>query len=136
MPRLYRSMRVDHDGLPTVGPTARSLGVRTDDDPPRLYFDVRVDPGDGSVSPGAGGLSVAPDDPQNLPFHRRPERLGGGGDDPVFAIDDTSLGSDLLYRPDPRQPSNHGFIEPSRRMSISEYQNALATTRSAWIRID
>lgn len=133
-PLLFRSMRAAADGLPAIGPLARNLGVRTDQDPRQRYFDIHVDPGTGLVEPGTGGLSVSPDRPDNLPHHRLPLALGGGGDDPVFAIQQGALGPDLDYRPDPRRPTVHGFIEPSRLMDISEYQSALAETRDRWVR--
>lgn len=131
---LFRSMRLSPDGLPELGPTARTLGVRTDLDPSRLHFDVRVDPITGTVNPGTGGLSVAPDAARNLPYHRLPADLGGGGNDPVFAIERGDLGPNLRYRPDPRRPTRHGFIEPSATMTIEQFQDALGNTRDRWVR--
>src|SRR5207247_11175132 len=37
----------------------------------------------------------------------------------------------LQFRPDP-QNSSHGFIEPSERMSLTEYQLALHATQDEW----
>jgi hypothetical protein len=48
--RIYRSMTKDGDE-PKVGPSARSLGVRVPNDIPAP---------DGKVTPGSGGMSVAP----------------------------------------------------------------------------
>jgi hypothetical protein len=89
---------------------------------------------DGMVGPGEGGISVSPDDPRRLPSFRRPPELDGTGRDPVFAIDEQDLGPDLIYRPDPRNPDGHGFIEPVRPMPFEVYQQALIATQSAWRR--
>ena len=122
--RLYRSMRAGNDGLPITGPSARTLGVRPE-------VDIPVD-AHGSVQPGSGGMSVSPDSPMNLPSHRRPANMGGTGKDPVWCIRACDLGPDLTYRPDPKHPSGHGFVEPARPMSFVDYQRALEGTRGSW----
>lgn len=124
MPRLYRGMKADPNGLPAIGPSARTLGVRPGIDVPA------VRPSD-SVSPGQDGLSVTPDDPMQLPLIRRPAAFGGTGRDPVWMIDEADLGTDLVYRSDPNRAA-HGFIEPSRMMTLDEYQRALAATQPRW----
>src|SRR5690242_21251496 len=96
---VYRAMREDPAGGPMVGPTARTLGVRPGDD-------ILVVAG--QVSPGTGGVSVAPDSPMSLPDHRRPPELGGTGKDPVWGIDIDSLGDRVNFRQD---KSNHGLLE-------------------------
>src|SRR5438876_870665 len=73
---LYRSMKEDREGKPEVGRSARKLGVRPG-------IDIVVEP-DGTVVGGAGGMSVAPDSPANLPPHRRPPGHAGTGKDPVW----------------------------------------------------
>lgn len=121
-------MREAGDGAPLPGPSSRGLGARPSVDvPAQVSTDV--------VLPGQGGVSVSPFDPGNLPAHRRPRGLGGRGDDPVWSIDAGDLGPDLDYRPDPDDPSRHGFIEPSRPMTLQEYQDALAATRQRWRKI-
>jgi hypothetical protein len=124
MARLFRGMKEDADGCPEVGESARTLGVRPGIDVPAK------DPGD-FVHPGQGGLSVGPDDPLNLPAHRRPPPFGGTGRDPVWVLDAGDLGPDLRYRPDLLR-SGHGFVEPVRPMTLGEYQQALARTRRLW----
>ena len=112
-----------------LGPTARTLGARPGPVPgPGVDIPVR----DGLVQPGTGGLSVAPDDPMNLPRMRRPREFGGTGKDPVWGMNTNDLGSDLVYRPDPADPSRHWFVEPVREMSYDEYQQALEATRAHW----
>ena len=106
-----------------VGPTARTLGVRPGDDIPVVA---------GRVSPGTGGMSVVPDNPMNLPDHRRPVPLGGTGKDPIWGIDRGSLGGDVVYRQD--KPT-HGLFEPAREMSLDEFQEALADLASRWFKL-
>lgn len=124
MVRLFRAMREDQHGLPEIGATARSLGVRPGTDVLAILANE-------IVRPGSGGLSVSPHYASNLPYFRRPQQLGGTGKDPVWMIDDDRLGSDLVYRPDPKNTS-HGFIEPNRSMTLSAFQQALAATQPLW----
>lgn len=123
---IYRAMREGPDGLPLLGRTARDLGVRREEDIP-------VD-SDGCVEPEIGGLSATPSDPARLPWHRRPRSLGGGGKDPVWALDLGVLGDPLAYRPDPLNPDVHGFIEPSRRVTFEEYEASIQATAPHWQR--
>lgn len=119
-------MKDDGEGQPRCGPKARELGVR-------LEGDILIRE-DGSVGPGTGGMSVALDDPNNLPPHRRPAKFGGLGRDPVWQIDEADLPGTLVMRPDPEDPSRHGFVEPIESMSLFDYQDALATSRGLWER--
>lgn len=83
----------------------------------------------GQVRPNTGGMSVAPDQPDNLhPMRRRPA-YGGQGKDPVWRVSADMLGTDLQYRQD---SPTHGLVEPSRAMSLDEFQAALAQTRTMW----
>jgi hypothetical protein len=120
---LYRAM-TEEDGAPALGASARKLGARLD-------IDIEPD-GAGLVHPDAGGMSVSPESPRNLPRHRRPPEWGGNGADPVWEISSQSLGPELTYRADPDLPDEHGFIEPIEPMSFDEYQDALAATRNDW----
>jgi hypothetical protein len=127
MVRLYRAMQEDAQGLPILGASSRSLGVRPGRDVAALL------PGE-LVHPKAGGLSVSPDDPTNLPYYRRPPRWQGTGKDDVWEIDSSHLGPELVYRQDPINPG-HGFIEPVQTMTLDEYQNALSATQMLWQKI-
>ncbi len=128
--KLYRAMKVAADGLPEVGPTARTLGVRPADEAP--HNDVQATAPTDVVIPGAGGMSVAPNDPANLPANRRPAALGGSGKDPVWEIDDAELGVELSHRQDSQM---HGLVEVAREMTLAEYEQALAATRGKWRRV-
>jgi hypothetical protein len=111
------------DNLPLAEQTARGLGVRTG-------VDIPVD-GFGLVEPGAGGMSVALDDPSALPAHRRPPEFGGDGDDPLWRIEESDLAGPLTCVPDELLPG-HAFVEPAYQMPLEDYQVALAETRQQW----
>jgi hypothetical protein len=127
MPRLYRAMKEDGQGLPEIGEGARYLGIRPGKDVPVVLPNELV-------HPGQGGMSVSPDDPANLPYYRRPPEFGGTGRDPVWVIDEGDLGPDLCYRPDPDNPG-HGFIEPTRTMTKDAYEQALQATQRLWQKV-
>ena len=123
-------MKAAADGLPEVGPTARTLGVRAGDKAP--HNDVTATAPTDSVVPNTGGMSVAPDDPTNLPKNRRPAALGGTGNDPVWEIDDSDLGEELKFRQDKK---THGFVEVAQEMTLYEYEQVLTATRTKWRRV-
>ena len=128
--KLYRAMKVADDGLPEVGPTARTLGVRPVSNAP--HNDVAAAAPTDVTAPGSGGMSVAPDDPTNLPENRRPPALGGFGKDPVWEIEQADLGPGLSFN---RDKPTHGVVEPDRPMTLAEYEQALAATRVKWRRV-
>jgi hypothetical protein len=68
---LIRAMRCEADGLPQVGRSARTLGVRVEGP----FRDIPVSAGN-TVRPGTGGMSVVFDDPNGLPRERLPRSLG------------------------------------------------------------
>lgn len=120
---IYRAMREDPAGGPVIGPTARTLGVRSQVDIPVAA---------GQVQPNTGGMSVALDRPENLHPLRRPPRYGGSGKDPVWRLHTDQLGSDLQFRED---SATHGLIEPARAMSLDDFQRHLADTKPLWTRL-
>ncbi len=77
-------------------------------------------------------MSVVPDNPMDLPDHRRPPRFGGTGKDPLWGIDTAALGVDVIFRQD--KPT-HGLLEPVREMSLGEFQQALADLASKWFKL-
>jgi hypothetical protein len=123
-------MIADVDGLPLVGRSARSLGIRTINE--ATDPDVFVIAADDVLQPGTGGMSVSPDDPNHLPPFRRPPALGGRGKDPVWVIDTADLGMELQFRQD---SSTHGLIEPAHPTMLKEFEEALARTRARWQRV-
>jgi hypothetical protein len=125
--KLYRAMKRAADGLPEAGPTKRTLGVRPGDQAPNN--DVLAVRPDDTVKPRTGGMSVAPDDPLNLPRFLRPPEFGGTGKDPVWEIDDADLPPALTFR---RDRPTHGLVEPTDESALADYQAALATTRDKW----
>src|SRR5437867_3544618 len=101
-------MKPADNGLPSVGPSARMLGVR--------LGEIAVD-AVGLAVPGSGGMSVALGTPWHLPHHRRPSGMGRGSTGPaadrVYGTSDLALADvRLVARPDPRQPTRHAFVEP------------------------
>jgi RHS repeat-associated protein len=121
--KLFRGMKETAEGLPEVGDTARTLGVR-----PGLDIPVEG----GIVKPGTGGMSVAPDTPMNLPSHRRPPGFGGTGKDPVWQIGEADLGPNLRFRPD---SPTHGVIEPAVEMSMDVFRKALSDLQGIWSKL-
>jgi len=121
-------MTPDGDGLPKVGPSARTLGVRP-------FVDIQPD-AKGHVHPGQGGMSVSPDSIWNIPDHRRPRGIGNGStghpNDHVFAI--AKVSAELSIRPDPLRPATHAFIEPSETVLLVKFEASLAGTRPDWQR--
>lgn len=128
--KLYRAMKVAADGLPEVGPTARTLGVRRGDRAPDN--DVIATAPTDTVLPDGTGMSAAPDDPANLPRNRRPPALGGTGKDPVWEIDESDLGDALQFT---RDSAAHGVIETRDETTLAGYEGALAATRDRWRRV-
>lgn len=122
---LYRAM-ADDRGAPQVHPN--HLGVRTTG----RHIDIAAD-AHGDVYPNAGGMSVTPDDPINLPTHRKPPSLGGNSTRPVWLISSALIADRLATRQD--RPK-HCLVEPSFPMALAAYESALAATAPQWVRAD
>jgi hypothetical protein len=140
MPKVYRAMTIAN-GEPRIGRTARSLGVRPNED-------IKIQ-SDGTVLPAAGGMSVAPSW-RDLPGHRIPRRFRGRG-----AHDATGNNADACWTMGEGEFTSgqfaaslvigidkfsngrpiHGNIQPEVQMIFEQYEAALAATRDAW-RID
>jgi RHS repeat-associated protein len=99
--------------------------------PYNLYRGMRD--ADGMVHPGGGGMSIAPETPNNLPSHRRQPDFGGSGRDPVWSINPDDLPEGLQYT---RDAPGHGVIEPSRTMTYEKFQSLLESTNGSWSRVD
>lgn len=126
--KVCRAMKAD-DELPIIGFTSRTLGVRAGVDIPVVFEESP-----GLVGSGAGGVSVSPASPENLPRHRRPPQFCGTGKDPIFELETDDLPEELAYRPDPDNPRKHGFIEPTQNtlLSFERYQQLIHETRGLW----
>lgn len=79
-----------------------------------------------------GGMSVSLS-PDVLPTHRKPPELGGTGKNQVWAINTNDLGPDLTYVPD---SPGHGTIQPTKPMTLEDYQKALAETNINWEKVE
>ncbi len=108
--------------------SARTLGARPNIDIPLNE--------DGSVKPETEGMSVSPPPPEHLPPYRRPPEFGGTSKDSLWELDTNLLPDELVYRPDPDAPDQHGFIEPAYPMPFEQYQQALRKTRNLWKRVE
>lgn len=122
--KIYRAMKPDGDGLPTLGSSASKLGAR---------FPKDIPAGEGGlVYPLSGGVSAAPDRPEYIFHPLKPESLGGGGKNPAYELDLADLGPALAFRRDPTDPVRHGFIEPAEPMTFEEYEAAIHATAASW----
>ena len=130
MPRVFRVMRMEPDGLPTVSPT--SLGVRPGVD---IDLDARQ-----HVRVNGNGMSVAPNW-RDINVNRVPKRLrvivpGAGGSNNTFCfrIGDGpfargAFASGLTLEPD---SPKHGNVAPETAVPLTSYEAAIAATRPAW----
>jgi hypothetical protein len=123
--QVFRGMKSTPDRLPLLARSARALGVR-------VPHDIQPDEL-GRVHPGAGGMSVAPESPRNLPPHRRPRGFGGTGQDPVFFLSIDALPQTLALR---RDKPRHALVEPANMLPLMVYEAALQHTRPDWRRLD
>jgi len=125
---LYRSMKSEtfSPWTPKVEQSARGLGVRES-------IDITPDFA-GYVYPLGGGLSIAPNDPKNLPSFRKPILLGGTSRDPLFCINSSLIYATggLLFRQD---SPTHGLIEPNSSMTLDTFREKLAETQYNWLRV-
>jgi hypothetical protein len=132
IPKVYRTMKRDDDGYPTVEPTAKGLGVRTG-------IDIDVDQA-GNVVLNDKGMSVAPGWRMLLPY-RIPKRLrhlhppARGADDVhcfvmgtgAFQRGTVAQGLELI----PDSPT-HGIVAPTKVVPLAEYEADLEATRTSW----
>lgn len=128
MLRLFRVMRPAADGLPRLGHSASTLGVRVEGRESRCDIPVK----NGLVEPSQGGMSVTPDDWRNVYFVFLENAVDDNEPDQMWLLHGSDLGPDLQYRADDRYPGSHGFIEPSRSMAVSVYEAAIIETRPRW----
>jgi hypothetical protein len=130
--KFYRAMTPDRTGGPSVGRSARQLGIR-------IEGKVDVVPDDeGLVHPGRGGMSVAPKSPWNVPAHRRPRRLGGGSTghdvDRIFSIEGSHVEKAELTARIDRPDESHALVEPRTVEPLQLYENRINSTHPDWSR--
>jgi hypothetical protein len=129
MPLVFRVMKKDADGLPTLSPT--SLGVRP--------VDVDVD-GANNVQVNGKGMSVSPSwrviNINRVPKRLRPKLAGAGGSNNTFCFrtgagpfEQGPFANGLTLEPD---SATHGNIAPDIVVPFATYQRDLEATRQGW----
>ena len=130
MPRVFRVMRKEPDGLPTVSQT--SLGVR-----PGVDIDLDAQ---NNVLVNGKGMSVAPNW-RNINFRRIPKRLrrivpGAQGSNNTFcfrtgngAFVQGAFANGLTLEPD---SARHGNVAPEQVVPLAKYEADIAATRPDW----
>jgi hypothetical protein len=130
MPRVFRVMRKEPDGLPTVNQT--SLGVR-----PGMDVDLDVH---NNVLVNGKGMSVAPNwrdiNVNRIPKRLRPVVPGAGGSNNKFcfragngAFVQGAFANGLTLEPD---SATHGNIAPAQVVPLATYEAHIAATRPDW----
>ena len=135
------------NGKPTVGRSARLLGVRLGID-----IDIEEIPKDwlddqGYLRPEAErkatgelvvvavrstkGMSTSLSI-ESLPAFRRPVAFGGMGRDPLWQIEDSQISGDLEAVQD---SATHVSIMPRVTMLLEKYETALANTQNDWQKV-
>jgi hypothetical protein len=129
-------MEMDTDGLPKTGSSRNQLGVRP---PGSTISDVEI--ADGYVVISQAGMSVNRS-VRSMPFRLVPARLthlhpAAAGEN---ALRVWSMGSGSFNDGPVTEDlelvisSNgaHGYLRPLRPMTLAQYQDALAATRTLW----
>ena len=133
MPLVFRAMRKDEDGLPSIERSSNGLGIRPG-------IDVDVD-SQGEVLANGKGTSVNPNW-RDMSIARIPKRLsrllpGARGSNNVFcfrqgegSFQHGDFAEGLILEPDSK---THGVIAPAETTPLANYEAALEATRSGWI---
>jgi hypothetical protein len=132
---IYRAMLEGDDGMPVLGTSAETLGIRRNKDiipdPSGMVHRPNFQPGE------ANGLSCAPTI-QDLPRFALPRNWGGRNKRTViWQIDAADLGSDLIAAEDtgPGRPTRHLSVGPARTMPFDDYVRLIEATRSKWKKV-
>jgi hypothetical protein len=130
---VYRSMKMDANGLPVLEESAQGLGVRPDLGTGKGDIPLSDD---FFVAPETGGMSVAPFSPTFLPAFRRPPGIpnsfgvfDGSGKAPVWQFDLKQLPPGLKFDQD---SPTHGTFQPAYHMQYDEYKAKLESTQKNW----
>ena len=131
--KLYRDMRMTEDGLPELGASSSTLGVRIRGCTVPLDFrrpDVLVN-ANGLIETGVGGMSVTPPKLVDNVSDMSVDRIDRGTT-VMWMIDTSVLAKyELVYRPDPRA-AFHGFIEPIEFVAPLTYNENIQKTQGEW----
>jgi hypothetical protein len=132
MPLVFRAMKRDEDGLPTVERSASGLGVRPGTD---VDVDAR-----GNAAVNGKGMSVSPAwramSIFRIPKRKRDTVPGARGSNNTFCFrfgegpfqaGEFAAGLDLV----PDSPT-HGCVTPAQLVPLAQYENDLAATRTDW----
>lgn len=132
---IYRAMIEADDGMPALGTSAETLGVRRNKD---IIPDLSGMVHRPNFAPReANGLSCAPTI-QDLPRFALPRTWGGSNRRTViWCIEATDLGPDLTVAEDtdPRRMTRHLSIGPARSMPFDDYVTLIEATRSRWKKV-
>ena len=129
MPLVFRAMRRDEDGLPTVAPAANALGVR-------LWNDIDIDHLNNAVL-NHKGMSVSRTW-REMHLFRIPKRLGHGGQGSNNthrfrrgngAFQQAAFAPGLELLPDSQI---HAVVRPTQLAPLTQYEGDLAATRAEW----
>jgi hypothetical protein len=132
---IYRAMLEGDDGMPVLGTSAETLGIRKSKDimPDALGIVHRP-----NFAPRqANGLSCAPTI-QDLPLFVIPRIWGGKNKRTViWRIDPTDLGPGLIAAEDsdPARPMRHISIGPAQTMPVDDFVTLIESTRPKWQRL-
>jgi hypothetical protein len=138
MPLVFRVMKKDGNGNLLIAPN--SLGVRYGGGP---VNDVTLD-ANGMVvlnGPEQEGMSVF-DAIETIPAPRRPKGHGGHGMGNIHCyrmgegpFEDGPIPPDLKFEVD-KTEDHHGFYQPSRLMTLPDFQKCLANTHNQWMFVE
>jgi hypothetical protein len=133
MPQVFRAMRKDDDGFPTLQQSASALGVRPG-------VDVDLD-AQGSVLVNRNGMSVNPAW-RVMSIFRILKRLrnivpGARGSNHTFCFrtgtgpfQQGAFAAGLTLEPD---SATHGNVAPAQVVPLAQYETDLAATRPDWL---
>ena len=130
MPRVFRVMKKDPDGLPTISHT--SLGVRPG-------VDIDLD-SQNNVLVNGKGMSVAPNwrdiNGNRIPKRLRPIAPGAGGSNNTFCFGagNGSFVQGLFTKGLTLEPDSptHGNVAPAQVVPLAAYEADPAATRPDW----
>ncbi len=148
MAKLYYRAMAEQNSKPTIGHSARLLGVRPNIDINIEQMPIGCLDEQGYLLPESQhklhgdlvavairdtkGMSVSLSI-ESLPAFRKPTKFGGNGKDPLWQIDDSIITGDLQAVQD---SPTHVSIMPRVTMSLEKYEAALASTQKYWERVD